>query len=235
MNGTNRFMNGSELSDYVSRLGILGYGAPQDGYAMGYVYFIPGRNAIAGRVNDSYGITVRSISITNGSTLRAYVDYWNTNVFMGRTETAFSVGGYIYEGLEKLTYSNGYWLGKNGKYYKTYWGGNQHTGGRSGALKVAKGFKWGGVVTTIAAGGIDLYVGYKEDGNTFGYNAQKSLAGTAGGIGGAAAGASIGAAIGTPFAGVGAVPGAIIGGIIGSIGGGIGGSYAGKATFDLIY
>jgi hypothetical protein len=134
--------------------------------------------------------------------------------------------------LQRFSSSEGYWLGKNGKYYKISWGGNQYTGGRSGVLKVAKLYKGAGWLATGIAGFIDIRMGYMEDGNTVGYNTGKAVAGTAGGALGAWGGATVGAAVGGWLGGIGAIPGAVIGGIVGSIGGGWGGSAAGEAIYD---
>ena len=46
---------------------------------------------------------------------------------------ALNIGSGIYGAMEGLTSSQGYWLGENGKYYKTSWGGNGATGSRAGA------------------------------------------------------------------------------------------------------
>jgi hypothetical protein len=134
--------------------------------------------------------------------------------------------------LQRLSSSEGYWRGKNGKYYKISWGGNQYTGGRSGVLNAAKLYKKAGWLATGIAGFIDIGAGYMEDGENYGYNAQKATAGFAGGALGTWGGATAGAAIGSWLGGVGAIPGAVIGGIIGSIGGGWGGSAAGEAIYD---
>ncbi|GGH20551.1 hypothetical protein GCM10011418_25860 [Sphingobacterium alkalisoli] len=41
------------------------------------------------------------------------------------------------------------WLGKNGKYYNSSWGGNQYTGSRSGAYRAAGMYKWAGRGTVV--------------------------------------------------------------------------------------
>jgi YD repeat-containing protein len=149
---------------------------------------------------------------------------------------ALDIGGEIYGGLQGLTSSQGYWLGKNGKYYSNSWGGNQYTGGRSGAFKAASNYTFAGRATVIGSALIGIYntrVGYQMDGGQFGYNAQmaaaRSAGSIAGGIAGAEAGALTGASIGALFGGFGAIPGAVIGGVIGGFGvGAAGGYYGGK-------
>jgi hypothetical protein len=149
---------------------------------------------------------------------------------------ALDIGGGIYGGLQGLTSSQGYWLGNNGKYYSTSWGGNQYTGSRSGAFKAASNYKLAGTATIVGSallGGYMTYEGYVADGGQFGYNAQMAAASSAGsimgGLAGAEAGALIGAGIGVWFGGFGAIPGAVIGGVIGGFGFGlIGGYYGGQ-------
>jgi YD repeat-containing protein len=149
---------------------------------------------------------------------------------------ALDIGGEIYGGLQGLTSSQGYWLGKNGKYYSNSWGGNQYTGGRSGAFKAASNYTFAGRATVIGSALIGIYntrVGYQMDGCQFGYNAQMAAARSAGsitgGIAGAEAGALTGASIGALFGGFGAIPGAVIGGVIGGFWvGAAGGYYGGK-------
>ena len=155
------------------------------------------------------------------------VDFSNSSL-------ALDIGGEIFGGLQGLTSSKGYWLGKNGKYYSNSWGGNQYTGGRSGAFNAASDYKLAGRATLIGSALIGIYntrVGYQMDGGQFGYNAQMAAAGSvgsiAGGIVGAKAGAVTGAAIGVWFGGFGAIPGALIGGVIGGFGFGIAGGYYG--------
>ncbi len=144
------------------------------------------------------------------------------------------IAGGIYGGLQGLTSSQGYWLGKNGKYYSNSWGGNQYTGGRFGAFKAASNYKLAGKATlmgSVVLGGYKSLEGYVADGRQFGYNAQmaavSSAGSVAGGWAGAEAGALIGAEIGVCFGGVGAIPGAVIGGVIGGFGFGMAGGYYG--------
>ena len=155
------------------------------------------------------------------------IDFSRTNHFI-------NIGGGVLGVLQGFSASNGYWLGDNGKYYNEGWGGNQHTGPRSGAFNAAKSYKIGGKGLTIIEAGIGIYAtreGYKKDGGHFGYHAQHAAVSSAAGIGlgiaGAKAGAAMGAAIGVWFGGVGAVPGAVIGGVIGGFVMGVGGSYLG--------
>jgi hypothetical protein len=165
-----------------------------------------------------------TVSVGNGS----------SGIDFDYTGHAINFGGGILGVLEGLSASNGYWLGNNGKYYSTSWGGNRYTGSRSGALLAARNFKLAGKGLTIIEVGIGIYAtreGYKKDGGKFGYNAQHAAASTATGIAlgiaGAKVGATIGASIGVWFGGVGAIPGTVIGGVIGGFVMGVGGSYLG--------
>lgn len=117
--------------------------------------------------------------------LELYQEMFNGKIIFGAIETTVRPGDQ--------------WLGKNGKYYNNSWGGNQYTGGRSGAFKAASTYKWAGIGTVIATGiigGIEVYNGYQKDGGKFGYNANNAAAQTIGGIAGGLAGAEAGAAIG---------------------------------------
>src|SRR5690606_40347585 len=123
---------------------------------------------------------------------------------------ALTIGGGIFGAMEGATASQGYWLGKNEKYYPDSWGGNQYTGSRAGAFKAANTYKLAGRATVFVSAGIGVYStieGYQADGGQFGYNAQKAAIGSAGsiagGIAGAKGGAAVGAAIGVWFGGVG--------------------------------
>ena len=86
-------------------------------------------------------------------------------------------------------------------------------------------------------GATQVGYGIHQDGNKFGYNAQKATAGVVGGtIGawvgfqaGAMAGFEAGFSTGLLFEGVGAIPGAIIGGVVGGFSGAVGGAYGGSA------
>ena len=162
-------------------------------------------------------------------------DFSNSNL-------ALTLGGAAYGAMEGATSSQGYWLGKNGKYNSLEWGGNRYTGSRASALKDAKFFKAAGKATIFVSAGVGVYStleGIQADGGEFGYNAQSaafSSAGSiAGGIAGAKGGAAVGAAIGVWFGGVGAVPGAVIGGVIGGIGGSLFGDYAGRSAVNYYH
>jgi RHS repeat-associated protein len=180
--------------------------------------------------------TVSIIDIGEGTAQQGEVtDFTNSN-------WALEVGGGVFGAMEGATVGQGYWLGKNGKYYPERWGGNQYTGSRAGAFKAANMYKWAGrgtVAVTSVIGGIQTYNGYQMDGGEFGYNAQSAAAqtigGIGGGVGGAVLGAEIGAGIGVWFGGVGAVPGAIIGGFVGGIIGGWGGSSLGEGAVNLYH
>ena len=152
---------------------------------------------------------------------------------------ALNIGNGIYGAMGGLTSSQGYWLGNNGKYYSTNWGGNQYTRSRTGALKAANTYKLAGravVVGQVIIGGYSTYEGYVVDGGQFGYNAQRAAASSAGGIvfgvAGAEVGALLGATIGAAFGGVGVFPGAVIGGFGFGVGGSYLGSYLGESSVD---
>jgi|GEM_PF-1943332 len=153
-----------------------------------------------------------------------------------------TVTGGTFKALENTVVTGDRWLGANGKYYSTSWGGNQWTGSRAGAFEAAGMYRWAGranVAATVIIGGFSVYNGYQEDGGQFGYNANRAGASATGGLvggwAGAEAGASIGAAIGVWFGGVGAVPGAIIGGFGGGVVGSFTGSAVGGAAVDYYY
>ena len=165
-----------------------------------------------------------------------------TNTKLSNLNLALTVGGAIYGSLEGATVSQGYWLGRNGKYNSVTWGGNKYTGARAGALRAAGVYKLAGRATVVASAGLGIYLtidGYQQDGGQFGYNAQLAAASSAGGIvggvAGAKAGALVGASIGAFFGGVGAVPGAVIGGFVGGIGGGLFGGYAGESAVNYYH
>ncbi|MEX2569373.1 MAG: hypothetical protein WD431_25760, partial [Cyclobacteriaceae bacterium] len=169
------------------------------------------------------GVTVEASGLENNE---ADLDHANLTL---------TIGGGIYGGFEGLSTSQGFWLGQNGKYYSTQWGGNQYTGSRADALQAARAYRLAGRATVIGSIGIGVYAtreGYKLDGGEFGYNAQSAAAVSGGsilgGIAGAKAGVLIGGAAGSFFGGVGAIPGVVIGGVIGGFGLGLGGSYLGE-------
>ncbi|MDP3928342.1 MAG: RHS repeat-associated core domain-containing protein, partial [Bacteroidota bacterium] len=189
---------------------------------------VSGVNGKLRRVGDAYN---RGHYIENE---RNWAKGLNAKGSWDNSSLALDIGGGIYGGLQGLTSSQGYWLGKNGKYYSNSWGGNQYTGGRSGAFKAASNYKLAGKATVVGSallGGYMTYEGYVADGGQFGYNAQMAAASSAGsiagGIAGAEAGALIGSGIGALFGGVGAIPGAVIGGVIGGFGFGMAGGYYG--------
>ncbi len=178
---------------------------------------------------DPYGNKMPTLNVTtrfvnNGG---GVTDFTNSN-------WALSIGGGIFGSMEGLSASNGYWLGKNGKYYPERWGGNQHTGSRAGAFKAANFYKNAGRAAIFVSAAIGVYStieGYQADGGQFGYNTQmaavSSTGGILGGIAGAKAGVAFGAAVGVWFGGVGAIPGAVIGGVAGGLIFGFGGGYLG--------
>lgn len=173
-----------------------------------------------GRVNDAVGLMGSINSVTT------------PHFGFDGTKSALDIGGSLYDGAKILMNPSGYWLGKNGKYYNSSWGGNQYTGGRSGAYRAAGMYKWAGKATTTASvvvGVIEIYRGYQMDGGTLGYNAQLASGKMAGALAGAwlgaKAGSLAGGAVGSALFGAGAIPGALIGGISGVIGGFAGGYY----------
>ena len=172
---------------------------------------------------------------------RNYVDYGGGGNF-NKSNLALDIGGGIYDALSKTVTTRDQWLGSNGKYYNKSWGGNRHTGGRSGAFAASKAYKLAGratIGTAVIIGGIKVFNGYKKDGGQFGYNANFAGAGATGGViggwAGAEAGAAVGAAVGVWFVGVGAVPGAIIGGFLGGLAGGLTGNKIGETAVNYYY
>lgn len=111
------------------------------------------------------------------------------------------------------------------------------------AKGVAKALGKGTTATDLVIGAVEVAEGFEKDDHSFGYNTQKAVAETAGGMAGAwvgaEGGAALGALIGSPFGGVGAVPGAVIGGVVGGIVGAITGgkigSKVGGAIVDEIH
>ena len=69
----------------------------------------------------------------------------------------------------------------------------------------------------IVIEGVEIYGGWQQDGQTFGYNTQKQIVGATYGLAGAIIGAKIGAAFGAFFFGVGSIPAAVIGGYLGGM------------------
>ena len=147
------------------------------------------------------------------------------------TKSALDYAGGFYGAFGTAVGPGNQWLGKNGKYYNSSWGGNQYTGGRSGAYKAAGMYKWAGRTTAIASvlvGGVETYKGYQMDGGTFGYNAQKAAVSSAGGLVGGLAGAKVGASAG------GAV-GVWFGGFVGGLVGGYAGSNVGERSINYYH
>ena len=120
-------------------------------------------------------------------------------------------------------------VGDNGKWYYRQNSGrifysNQYVITTPASIQYSKyisGMNKAGGAIAIVSSGYDIYQGYVQDGNRFGYNAQVQTAGAIGGyalgVVGAKIGAEIGTSIGAAFGGVGAVPGGIIGGIVGGV------------------
>lgn len=179
---------------------------------------------------------VPSIVIDEGGMAQSGGGGWDNS------KLALDIGGGIYGALQTTVRPGDQWLGKNGKYYNNSWGGNQYTGGRSGAFKAASAYKWAGRATvgvSVLIGVAETVNGYQMDGGQFDYNAQSAAFGTTGsllgGWAGAEAGAAAGAAIGVWFGGVGAVPGAIIGGFIGGFCGGYFGGNIGSGAVNYYH
>ena len=120
-------------------------------------------------------------------------------------------------------------VGDNGKWYYRQNSGrifysNQYVITTPASIQYSKyisGMNKAGGAIAIVSSGYDIYQGYVQDGNRFGYNAQVQTAGAIGGyalgVVGAKIGAEIGTSIGAAFGGIGAVPGGIIGGIVGGV------------------
>jgi RHS repeat-associated protein len=166
---------------------------------------------------------------------------WGEDV-LSDASTATDIAGGLYGAAGKAVYNGSQWAGNNGKYYSINWGGNQYTGARSVALEAAETYKWAGRATigaSIVIGGLQVYDGYQQDGNQFGYHAQTATAGASmgifGGWAGAEGGAATGGAIGVWFGGAGAVPGALIGGFLGGILGSKAGSAVGSGAVQYYY
>ncbi|WP_424409246.1 type VI secretion system tip protein VgrG [Pasteurella sp. PK-2025] len=107
------------------------------------------------------------------------------------------------------------------KYYDNAWAGNQYIKTENVFNnKVLKGVSKGVWGAGIALDAMEVYDGYKADGNVIGKNTMKEASGVAGGIGVGAGGAWVGAVAGTAvFPGL----GSLIGGTVGAIGGSLGG------------
>lgn len=169
--------------------------------------------------------------------------YANGKETLANAKTAMDIGGGIYGALETAVRPGNKWLGKNGKYYNKSWGGNQHTGSRSGAFKAASNYKWAGRATvgvSALIGVAETYNGYQMDGGQFGYNAQSAVFGTTGSLIGGWAGAKAGAytfgiaggLVGGP---AGASVGLIIVGFVGGLGGGYWGGNWGSGTVNYYH
>ncbi|MDR2804208.1 MAG: hypothetical protein LBB85_00985 [Dysgonamonadaceae bacterium] len=129
-------------------------------------YYFWNQSVFVEGVYSEYGYQPTAIGIINTRVplSQQAQDWLNATSFITKVDAS------VFTSLERLSFSEGYWLGKNGKYYKTSWGGNQYTGSRVGAIKVAKLYKGAGWAATGIAGIIDIGMGYMEDSNTVGYN-----------------------------------------------------------------
>jgi len=192
-------------------------------------------NFLAGNYNGLTGIVS---PIVNVSSTKATANQGG----LSNAGTATDIAGGLYGAAGRLVLNGDQWLGKNGKYYSTDWGGNGYTGSRAGALEAAGMYKWAGratVAASVVIGGLQVYGGYQQDGGQFGYHAQDAAAGATGGIiggwAGAEGGAAAGAAIGVWFGGVGALPGAVIGGFIGGYFGSQAGTAIGSGAVNYYY
>lgn len=174
-------------------------------------------------------------NLSGNEVLCVKVSFGNKNQGQGanfdNSSLAIDIGGGIFGGLSKAVTPGDKWLGINGKYYANSWGGNQHTGSRSGALATSKGYTWAGRATigaTVILGGVQVYNGIQLDGGQFGYNANLAGARATGSIVGGWAGAEAGAyAFGILGGCIGGPPGAVIGAVIGGFVGGLTGSFVG--------
>jgi hypothetical protein len=242
----------SNAGNYENRITEDVVAAYFNAYWYGYAY-----NASAVEKDHKKGFNVFGTLHKDGSEMVRYAPKeWLTRKFSGaigslgngdyydwkKEKVILDYTGATFGGLETIVRPQNKWLGKNGKYYKMSWGGNQYTGARSKAISAANAYKWAGRATTIATvaiGGVEVYNGYKMDGNSFGYNANSAAAQTIGGVAGgwvgAEAGATIGAGIGAWFGGIGTVPGAGIGGVFGGVFGGNLGSEAAQESVDWYY
>ncbi|WP_370033546.1 RHS repeat-associated core domain-containing protein [Flavobacterium sp. 28YEA47A] len=209
-----------------------------NGYTFGYEN---GNFKIAYDTEDGATVfyTIKGTSFTSFFSDRSG---YATPIDLNNIGLALDITGGTFGALETTVAPKNQWLGKNGKYYKSSWGGNQYTGSRSGALKAANNYKWAGrgaLLGSLVVGGINIHNGYQQDGGRFGYNSQVATGNTAGslagGWAGAEIGASIGAALGASFFGVGAVPGAIVGAFIGGLIGSSSGGYIGEQAVKSYY
>lgn len=88
--------------------------------------------------------------------------------------------------------------------------------------RYARNARIGGGIVSIGFGGYDVYSGWKQDGEQFGYNSHLAIGRVVGGIGGAWLGAQAGGTIGlltvNPYVAViTAIGGAFVGGYYGSM------------------
>jgi hypothetical protein len=82
--------------------------------------------------------------------------------------SAFTAAGNIQAG-------NGYWLGGNGKYYSSSWGGNQWTGGRNSVLTSSRVLKGSGTILGLPSVGYNVtqFGTYYSAGDSF--NARRAF------------------------------------------------------------
>ncbi|MDT0605372.1 RHS repeat domain-containing protein [Thalassotalea castellviae] len=83
---------------------------------------------------------------------RKYNEYVNTGSIINNSS---GYGAAI--ASQVIVNSDGVWLGKNGKYYSSKWGGNGSTGGRSVATSRANGLKLFGRFSFVTSAGISVY------------------------------------------------------------------------------
>jgi RHS repeat-associated protein len=168
----------------------------------------------------------------------------NARFFSGglsKVEDAFSESVDVLDNIGTSLKKNGgnSSFGSNGKFYwhaagETGFYGNQY-------VSTVKLTQVGRAITKVTGpvgkvfDGIQIYNGYKQDGNQIGYHTVRATADFAGGWAGAAAGLELGTSIGCLFGGVGAIPGAIIGGAVGGIIGAYGGGRLATSSVDMIY
>lgn len=193
------------------------------------------------------GTLLSNVTITAGSSANLNIirnHVYANSPFYAYLNSGFMKADALKNSAEAIDYANGAfgalsstvvsgnrWLGINGKYNNTSWGGNGSTASRAGALKAASNFNNAARATvyfSVIIGAAETVNGYQMDGNQFGYNAQSAAASSIGSLTGGWAGAEAGAmAFGAIGGLIGGPPGLVIGGVIGGILGGFGGGYAG--------
>ncbi len=145
-------------------------------------------------------------------------------VTVDRREVTISDAGWFFSTtLEGIKRNSEY----NAKYYNARYGMRDFSAEeitrqtRSQMGRYARNAKYGGWVTAVVVGSIDIGVAYNKDGGQIGQNTKAAMARTGGGVVGAYAGGKIGGFLGLIICGP---PCALAGGIIGAAYGGYKGS-----------